>query len=261
MRIIKATVRADRYIMVGNVAPSTDEAFAKAAGWEFIVWTDIRNPRDDATPEPHELEGIIYALRNTDSSFWDIGAYHGMYALRLAKAGKFVVAFEPNLDSFTTLRKNITANNMEAHVTAERLAVGSVSGMVNISDEGSMSKLGGPGLGVREVEYSTVDELVSQGLRKPDFMKIDTEQHEPEVLKGAVKTLLNVKPKLLIECHRIPLGPSGSMLRYLRLNQPVVEVMLTKLGYSFRHLSRNEDKIFAWPDENISPDIAEVPPL
>ena len=39
---IKAFIRADKYIMVGNVEPSPDKQSAEQAGWEFILEKEFK---------------------------------------------------------------------------------------------------------------------------------------------------------------------------------------------------------------------------
>lgn len=50
-----------------------------------------------------------------------------------------------------------------------------------------------------EVKTTTVDAEISSGARPPQFMKIDVEGHELEVLKGAQKTLRFQRPCLIFE--------------------------------------------------------------
>ena len=98
-----------------------------------------------------------------------------------------------------------------------------------------------------EVSISTADRLVSSGqARPPDLMKIDVEGQEIEVLKGAVFLLLYVKPKLVIECHRVPLGSDAG---YARLNICAVWAFLDAAGYDVRRLEGEDDRLFATPRE------------
>ena len=80
-----------------------------------LEWINIYNPKDSYYPESHERQCINIALSNTISCFWDIGAYNGMYALRLAKSGKNVYAFEPNPKSYEILTSNIKLNKLTIH--------------------------------------------------------------------------------------------------------------------------------------------------
>jgi hypothetical protein len=46
----------------------------------------------------------------------------------------------------------------------------------------------------------TLDELVSEkSIKRLDFIKIDVERHEREVLEGGQQTLKNLKPSLVLE--------------------------------------------------------------
>ena len=53
---------------------------------------------------------------------------------------------------------------------------------------------------VIQIECRTADELVSEeAVPPPSVVKIDTEGHEPAVLRGMEKTIRNHKPKIFFE--------------------------------------------------------------
>jgi hypothetical protein len=52
-----------------------------------------------------------------------------------------------------------------------------------------------------DVEVTTLDAFFAECLRGPDFVKIDVEGHEQEVLRGGLETLRRHHPTLLVECE------------------------------------------------------------
>ena len=77
---------------------------------------------------------------------------------------------------------------------------------------------------------TTLDEWVeSSGITRIDFIKIDTEGAELEILKGGLNCLKRFKPKLLVEAHTFV---EESLL-------PNVEELLKSLGYSCERILRH----------------------
>ena len=122
----------------------------------------------------------------------DIGANIGSSAISLSVNSDRVIAIEPHPCNFESLLMNtseydnIDCINMalgESDRTARILNEDINSGLAHISDVGE------------EVQMKTLDSL---GL-KPDFIKIDVEGYELQVLQGAVETL---KHKPIIQMER-----------------------------------------------------------
>lgn len=159
----------------------------------------------------------------------DIGADVGWYTIQASQAvgneGQ-VIALEPDAHNAAQLEKNLRLNKL-SNVRVVRKAAWSHSGSVNwqssevavwhkVSPEGSA-----------QVEAVTVDALVEQsGLRRVDWMKLDVEGGEVEVLRGARHTLEQFHPVLLIEVHetlpalRALLEPAGWSLEPLGFDIP-----------------------------------------
>jgi len=59
-----------------------------------------------------------------------------------------------------------------------------------------------------EVRAIRLDELVAElGLERVDFVKIDAEGAELEILKGAVNTLARYSPFVVMSAYHMPLDP------------------------------------------------------
>ena len=171
----------------------------------------------------------IEALEQKKASIrtvFDVGANCGFFVLRYASdyaAARFF-CFEPHPQTFQALHKNITANRLGQRVTAIHAAVGAVSGEcdIQISDESSMSVISSspvqslPTGKAVKVRVTSLDEFAERQNVWPDYLKIDVEGFETEVLKGAHACLQRANWVLLEyhsqelkhECEKL-LGKSG----------------------------------------------------
>jgi FkbM family methyltransferase len=134
----------------------------------------------------------------------DIGANVGNYTKALhSHLNCIVYAFEPSTSSFVELQK-VEAENA-GRVVALRTAVADFNGAATLFSRGeraataTLDKNLMP-IGVRgeEVPVTTVDHVVEElSLKQLDFIKIDTEGYEREVLLGARKTIERFKPRFI----------------------------------------------------------------
>jgi FkbM family methyltransferase len=132
---------------------------------------------------------------------FDIGANIGQSTRVLAENFDLVVALEPCQESFTILRSETPDN-----VLCVPLACTSKRGPVTLYETNQIETgqlTSGPYLdmgpvhGERTVLGVTLDGLAF-AYGPPDFVKIDTEGHEVEVLKGAP----GLRCPVLVEVHR-----------------------------------------------------------
>jgi FkbM family methyltransferase len=141
-----------------------------------------------------------------------VGAHVGYYAVLMAHLvgrGGFVIAFEPFRDNFELLQKNIALNRLP-NVVPELLALADKPNSVILAhssgEQFSMtpSVAGYAVKGARStstVAALALDTYFGRSERLPDLIQIDVEGAELAVLQGAVQTLKNGRPKLLIELH------------------------------------------------------------
>jgi len=158
--------------------------------------------------EPVATQAVLsYAKRGM--CVFDIGAHLGYYSLLLAKCvgtvGR-VVSFEPSPVNFFTLQKNISINNLE-YVELINKAVFSRSGMIAMSvsptDTGSgdwsiCRQVNGDSI---QVQTISLDQFCEANQVFPDFLKIDVEGAEYDVLMGGGETIGRTQPTMLIELH------------------------------------------------------------
>jgi FkbM family methyltransferase len=180
--------------------------------YNFIMTANLRNPEHERTyfygehDERYEIRQILKLVRKGDTC-WDIGANVGFYtclfATLVGETGK-VVAFEPASVTMSYLTQNIEMNGFK-NVTPIKKALGIIKDSRNLYcvsalwAEGSASLLPDADAKYSEmVEVDTIDALY-QDLPVPDFVKIDVEGCQLEVLKGADAFLTKHAPLIMAE--------------------------------------------------------------
>jgi FkbM family methyltransferase len=172
--------------------------------------------------------------------FVDVGAHIGSYTIPVAKKAQKVIAFEPHKYTFELLTKNIALNHL-TNIEAYNIAVSKKCGSLSFSYE-------------KEPTYSRIidadqssNTTVTNNAKRPDtnnihlvntidldsvllkedrvdWIKIDVEGHELDVLEGAMQTIRMHKPKIIIE-----IWPR---------NLEKVKTMVHSFGYSMEHIYR-----------------------
>lgn len=137
--------------------------------------------------------------------FIDIGAHVGKYALRAAKLvgqNGLVIAVEPHPENFQALLKGIELNGFE-NVLAINVAAWNEECKLKLFLHDAAvyhSAKIDLGLGYVEVEGRRIDSVVKElGVEQVNWIKIDVEGAEIEVLRGLEKTISRYAPKLIIE--------------------------------------------------------------
>ena len=181
----------------------------------------------------HEFEPFLLHWRQPKAgeTFVDIGAHLGKYAIAISKlVGKEgqVVAFEAIPANFTLLEKSIKLNKL-GNIIAFNLAAwnrrcvleflkGSTSANANINRHNY-------GFGCIKVQAERPDKLLIDkiGLKRVDWIKIDVEGAEYEVLLGLEETLNRFRPELIVEIWS--------------QNMPKVKAFLKKHNYRIDRIS------------------------
>jgi len=145
---------------------------------------------------------------------FDVGANSGVYAIRQARRGAHVYAFEPNAGCYRRLQKTVRANQMEGRVVAINSALGATPGSAQLLVPEGVTTMGSlrpewtpraNGNGVT-VEVDTVDRVAGKyGINRIDLLKIDVEGLELDVLEGARNSLAFVD-RVVVEYHSLDLG-------------------------------------------------------
>lgn len=145
-----------------------------------------------------------------DATCLDVGANLGLMAIAMAHycPRGTIYAFEPSPISLANLRENISRNNI-TNIHVVDMAVGSVSGIVHFwlpqNTGGCVIMREAPtGGNHAPVRMESLDTWWSeQGKPHVDFIKIDVEGHETEVLRGAANLLTSCTPQSFVEFNSI----------------------------------------------------------
>jgi FkbM family methyltransferase len=160
--------------------------------------------------EPYVKYTLDRELQHNDNSVVvNVGANIGIYAIPLARRVKKVIAFEPHPLTSKILEKSIEMNNLKNIILVKK-AVGDSQKRVtyNIDKVPMLSKIVPQGentnitLGnVMVTETVDLDTYLKQEV-KIDWLIIDAEGFEANVLNGAKKILRNNKPKIIVEAYK-----------------------------------------------------------
>ena len=186
-------------------------------GREIVFW--IENAADQIQREHrrgqfYELEELHIIRTHAGSSkvFYDIGSNVGNHLVYMGKilGAELIVPFEANPKAVATLRKNITANGLDAIVDSRMLGLGVGAGdEVRQVFSRHANNLGAARLKkykpeqaeedgfFEKVEVRALDSL--DLARDPDFVKIDVEGMELDVLSGMSRCIARSRPAMFIE--------------------------------------------------------------
>lgn len=161
----------------------------------------------ETVSQRHETEVYRYLISKMKEGdvFIDVGAHVGKYALQAAKiVGRrgLVIAIEPFSGNYAALLKGISLNNLKNVIALNiaawnencqlRLFIAEVSSHHSVKKNSDLEFI--------QVEAQTIDSILEElNVTKCDWIKIDTEGAEYEILKGLKKCLRNIRPKFIIE--------------------------------------------------------------
>ena len=175
---------------------------------------DVRprtNDLDLISPK-HEPLTTEWFRVGTDDVVVDVGAHIGRYALKAATKASRVIAVEPNPSNFELLARNVRLNGFSNVVLVHkalssrpgtrvlRLAARENTGTSSVEPDVFAGR--GGSAGTLLVESTTLDQLAeSFGLTRIDWLKVDVEGHEIEVLQGA-RAALGMTGAIALEVTR-----------------------------------------------------------
>src|SRR5699024_2624614 len=132
----------------------------------------------------------------------DVGANIGNHTVYFAKLmGAPVLAIEPIDANISILEKNIEANDLMDRVEVHPVAAWHKNENLRLEQniENNSGTFHVNSLGKQHAVGKRIDELVND--RPVSLIKIDVEGSEEEVLEGAIETIRNNRPALVIEAH------------------------------------------------------------
>jgi FkbM family methyltransferase len=196
----------------------------------------------------HENEIMEYFNPNEGDTVVDVGAHIGLYSLIAAKrvgpSGK-VIAIEPDPENCKILKKNILLNQL-SNVEALECAVYSTRGKLRLFlpelEQGRtifntvMQDRARTSTNFLEVEANTLDNILDENnITEVNWIKIDVEGAELEVLKGAVNTLSSNKNiTLVVEIHGMEIYME--MIKYLKTRNLMIMYEKSNEKGDWRHI-------------------------
>lgn len=162
--------------------------------------------------EERRITALFRRFLRPGDCFGDLGAHLGFYALMAASLvgpeGR-VLAFEPQAELASHLRRSVALNAFQRTVTVYECAVGAAHGgsvdlypADDLTNTGSASTLppgwGRPGA-ARRVPLVRLDRAVAgAGLERLDAMKVDVEGAEDQVVAGMTGLFPDIAPRLMV---------------------------------------------------------------
>ena len=193
------------------------------AGKKWIITSGAKYIR--GTQEVYKTEAFIRNF-NKGEILYDIGAHVGYFsaiAASINNGSGGIYAFEPRPMNARFFRIHMKANHFK-NVTLFEAAVGDSERDVRF-DLGHGSATGHVSLNGRlKIKQVSIDKMLKEGkIPSPDFIKIDVEGGEMDVLKGLVEIISTHHPKILVathnqQCHTF-------VLDFLRRNNYSLEVL------------------------------------
>lgn len=140
-------------------------------------------------------ELIIPYIENMNGVFVDCGAQHGIYTVLFSLCASKVICFEPTANA-DILVKNINTLKgiIPDNIVLERIAVGNKTGKFN---DGIWRRWKRERVNA-EFEFTTLNDYIKE---KIDFIKIDVDSFDFEVLQGATQIMKTFSPMILVELN------------------------------------------------------------
>ena len=156
------------------------------------------------------LKRVIRDTGKTSYNFFDIGANYGFVSLAL-RAGdpniSQVVMFEPHPRLHGLLEESISLNQFR-NVKVEHLAVGDQVGKIKVNIYENTANVltlnENTGRGAVDVDQMPIDKYVADTGIQPDFIKIDVDGYEINVLNGMRNTIAACRPVIVVETNESP---------------------------------------------------------
>lgn len=158
--------------------------------------------------EPQMVD-LFDALLKPDDTVLDIGANIGCTTILFGSRARQVVSFEPSPTTFAFLQNNVENAGLD-NVTLHNLGLGRTAGQFELTFA-SDNRSGGfvsnnvqasAGHQVETITIAQGDEFLRQaGITGVDFIKIDVEGFERNVIEGLQQTIVQHRPAVTLELN------------------------------------------------------------
>lgn len=178
----------------------------------------------------------------------DIGCYCGtqtvFYSELVGKNG-LVLGFEPDSISFDSLNKNIGQSFNKQNIIIQQIGIYNFDGEISFTGNGSMGsmiQIGDTKSNNDKIKVKTLETIANEfKLQRCDFIKMDIEGSEIEVLQSSKSFINKFKPKFIIEPHFIN----------DKLNTDIIVSIFNTINYKTEILKQGnfdyQPLIFAYP--------------
>ena len=145
--------------------------------------------------QPQHIDRCFYHIKNRKHTAIDVGGHCGFWSFYLGGNFKKVYAFEPVEIFRECFKKNIPHGNVELLP----VALGNENGFVSMNVELENTGATHVSSNTNDLDKVELKKLDDYDFNDVDFIKIDVEGFENQVVLGAKDTLLRNKPIIIIE--------------------------------------------------------------
>lgn len=257
--------RASLYFRWIRAFPKLPLPLRLPSGQWWLVRNDVCSAAILAGQFENEERAFVANFLRAGMTFLDVGAHHGYYTLltsrRVGSQGQ-VIAFEPSPREYRFLMRHVKLNRCR-NVTVANLALGCSRGDAQLfvveGSETGCNSLRPPSVSEPTRSYrvrvESLDEYVAaHGIKQVDFIKLDAEGGELEILHGAERLVdAPPRPVILAEVQDLRTRPWGYEARE-------IVSFLTKRGFCwFRILPKGKIESIAADSESYDGNFAAVP--
>lgn len=214
--------------IVGHTAPE----FVTVFGYKMFLDQHDEAGHSVILDSENEEMKILKKLIHVGDTVIDIGANIGFYTLLfrsiVGKTGN-VISFEPEPKNFALLKKTISVNKFE-NVNIYQKAVGNKNSKTKIKLSDKIGSHQISNTGDIEIDCIRLDDYINSA----DFVKLDVEGYEIEVLKG-MPNLLRQKISLMSEFQIKLLKNHSNPIEFFNI--------LNENGFSFNDMRDNMSPI------------------
>ena len=226
MKIRKIIILLYKFKILKRIIPTTLKVFVKfflikeikIIHNDLIFLLNPNNPidREIYLKDKYESDQITFLEKKIEENdikiFIDIGAHMGFYSINLSKKKINIYAFEPILENFTQLKKNILVNKIY-NIKTYNCALSNIRKLVTMwvpdkkrtggfaifnKDDEALKKYEMKNINTKIIQSDMGDKLLD--IKKSIIaIKIDVERHEEEVLHGISNLLRDNKIIIQIE--------------------------------------------------------------
>lgn len=145
--------------------------------------------------EPETRSWFLNNLNEQDIIF-DVGAHIGLYSILFSQKTPYVYSFEPTDTYENYLIENLKSNNIDS-VKTEKVAFGNKIG--NLQEK--IYKIWGQAPSEEYFDFTTLDHYTSVNEIIPNYIKIDADGYDYEILLGGKNLLQNNTTIVCVEIN------------------------------------------------------------